>query len=334
MEERKKITATGLYQKEALIRNLIRIFCLVLVIGVYGCSAINLSRYPDGTDFFADERLNNPESLPEVGLSIINTGELYQAERFLNSSGSLLKKATALVPCVLVRHPRGTILYDSGLGGNVERDFKEAMPFAGNILFPYRFINSAREQMRMSGTVDPDSVRTIIMSHLHFDHASGMEDFPEAEIWTTREDYYYAQDKTGMGFSRSMFENDKIKWRFLNFHNKPYENFDQSLDLFGDGSVVLVPLPGHTPCLTGMFVNLPSGRRFFFINDAVLFSEDVRIPAKPWPEKYLVDYDSRQNDAAVAGIHRLMKQYPDLVIISSHENAGKYADRLFPNFIK
>jgi hypothetical protein len=200
-----------------------RIFFLLFIMSVYGCSAIDVSRYPDGTNFVQDERLKNTETMPDVRFSIINTGEFFQTEGFLISSGSWLKKVNALLPCILVQHPQGTILYDSGLGNNVARDFKEAMPPGTRFTFPYKPIGSARTQMQMSGMVDPSSVKTIIMSHLHWDHASGIEDFPGAEIWTTRADYNYAIKKMGFGFSSSVFDNNKVKWRFINFQNKPYE---------------------------------------------------------------------------------------------------------------
>jgi glyoxylase-like metal-dependent hydrolase (beta-lactamase superfamily II) len=310
------------------------IFFPLLIMSFYGCSVIDVSRYPDGTNFVQDERMKKAEALPDVKFSIINTGEFYQTEGFLISSGSWLKKVNALLPCVLVQHPRGTILYDSGLGNNVERDFKEAMPWGTGFTFPYKPIGSARTQMIMSGKVNPDSIKTIIISHLHWDHASGIEDFPDAEIWTIQADYNYAIRKMGFGFSRFMFDNDHIKWRFIHFQDKPYENFDHSLDMFGDGSVVLVPLPGHTPSLIGMFINTKSGKRYFFINDASLFSDDLKVPAKAWMEKLFVDYDKKQTEATIAKIYRLMKQYPDMVIISSHDDAAKFTGKLFPKFME
>ncbi len=311
-----------------------QIIFLLLILGFYGCSTIDVSRYPDGMNFIKDERLKKSDTLPEVHFSIINTGEFPQIEGFLISSGSWFKRVNALLPCILVQHPRGTILYDTGLGNNADRDFQEAMPWGTRFTFPYKPIGSARTQMQMSGKVNPDSIKTIIMSHLHWDHASGIEDFPDAEIWTTQTDYNYAIKKMGFGFSRSVFDNNKVKWRFINFQNKPYENFDQSLDVFGDGSIVLIPLPGHTPSLTGMFVNMKSGKRVLFINDASLFSDDLKVPAKAWMETLFVDDDKKQTEATIARIYRLMKQYPDLVIISSHDDANKFTGKLFPTFIE
>ncbi len=67
-------------------------------------------------------------------------------------------------------------------------------------------------------------------------------------------------------FLRSQFESVK-RWRALEFTDGPYVGFERSLDMFKDGSVVLVPLAGHTAGHTGMFLNLPSGKRYFFTGD-------------------------------------------------------------------
>jgi hypothetical protein len=79
---------------------------------------------------------------------------------------------------------------------------------------------------------------------------------------------------------------------------------------------------------------MKSGKRFLLVNDASLFSDDLKVPAKAWMETLFVDYDKKQTEATIARIYRLMKQYPDLVIISSHDNFIKYADKLFPKLIE
>src|SRR5260370_4758273 len=55
-------------------------------------------------------------------------------------------------------------------------------------------------------------------------------------------------------------------WRF---ESTPYETFDESADLYRDGSVVAVPLRGHPPGSVGIFVNLSPMRRLFYVGEAV-----------------------------------------------------------------
>ena len=54
----------------------------------------------------------------------------------------------------------------------------------------------------------------------------------------------------------------------LRFDPVPYETFDESADLYKDGSVVVVPFRGHTPGSVGIFVNVSPTRRLFYVGDA------------------------------------------------------------------
>ena len=90
--------------------------------------------------------------------------------------------------------------------------------------------------------------------------------------------------------------------------------------MFSDGSVVLVPLPGHTPGSTGLFVNLHSGKRFFFIGDLTWAIEGVQLPAeRPWVSRKLVDQDEEQVRRSIVKVHQLLEKHPDLIIVPAHD---------------
>ena len=104
-------------------------------------------------------------------------------------------------------------------------------------------------------------------------------------------------------------------------------------DLFGDGSVVLVPLPGHTDGSLGVFVNLRSGKRFLFTGDLTWALEGFELPAeRPWMARKLVDADEAEVRRSIVKVHWLMKKYPDLIVVPAHDRRVHERIANLPNF--
>jgi glyoxylase-like metal-dependent hydrolase (beta-lactamase superfamily II) len=310
------------------------VFLLFPILVVIGCGAIHAPDYHDNTDFAKDARLQLPERLPDVSLSIVKTAESKTLEAFFYSGGSWTASRVGAHSAVLVRHPQVAFLFDTGLGNNVDEQFKESMPFWLKPFMAYDKLGSA--QVLLADEAKKSPIRTIILSHLHWDHASGIKDFPGVEVWTTKEEYAWAMgaDAPEGPYIQSQYSGNDIKWRFIQFENVPYENFEQSLDVFRDGSVVLVPLPGHTLGAIGMFVNLRSGKRLFIIGDTTWALEGARLPAhKFWISSLLVDHDKGKTEQAILKVHHLMQEYPDMVIVPTHDNKAQGAVGFFPEFI-
>ena len=78
-----------------------------------------------------------------------------------------------------------------------------------------------------------------------------------------------------------------VKWEPLRFARRLFSGFEESLDLIGDGRMVMVKLPGHGAL--GLFLRLDDGRRFFFRGDA---AGAARNPP-PLPVDVLQMQDSR-----------------------------------------
>jgi N-acyl homoserine lactone hydrolase len=104
----------------------------------------------------------------------------------------------------------------------------------------------------------------------------------------------------------------------LRFDPQPYATFDESADLYKDGSVVVVPLRGHTPGSVGIFVNLSPNRRLFYVGDAV----DDERGFQERVGKSLVLRDSDNDEAVanqiVARLSDLHQKLPELAIIPAH----------------
>lgn len=310
-------------------------FLLLSLLAVVGCGSINADKYHNDSSLVKDVRLKSPEQLAYVSLSIVKTGEVKTLDAFFYSGGSWTRSRVGVHSAVLVLHPQGAFLFDTGLGNNIDAQFKQSMPFWLKPFMAYQKLDSA--QIVLADEAKKNPIRKIILSHLHWDHASGIKDFPDAEVWTTREEYdrAMAEDAPEGPFIKSQYSGNKINWKFIQFKNVHYENFEQSLDVFEDGSVVLVPLPGHTVSSIGMFVNLKSGKRLFFIGDTTWALEGVQLPAhKFWISSLLVDDNKKITEQVILKVHRVLQEYPEMTIVPAHDNGVQDGIGFFPKFIR
>ena len=267
-------------------------------------------------DTFQSSAVGDPASLPEVTLSVIECGKMKSKQSFVFLGGSWSADYYSGMAAVLIRHPKATLLFDAGFGANVDEHFKNA-PRLMRALTSYDKETNAASQLQEHG-IAPAQINSIILSHGHWDHISGAEDFPDAEVLLSKAEEDHIRTLPASELIAQM--RGRLKLRSFDFIGGAYENFDRSFDLFSDGSLVLVPLPGHTPGSIGLFVNLHSGKRFFFIGDLTWAIEGVTLPAeRPWISRKLVDQDEDQVRRSIVKVHQLLARRPDLVIVPAHD---------------
>lgn len=313
----------------------------LLVCGIFllkGCGSIEVNLSAEDNRFYPDARLKQPASLPPVSLSILRTAKISTLDALAVSGGNWTQTREMSHTAVLVQHPKATLLFDSGLGSQIDTQFKQSMPFWLKPFMQYEQLGTAQSILAaaMPEQRSEKLVDTIILSHLHWDHASGIKDFPAAEIWTTELEYNLAihPDTEEGPYIREQFNGSSIKWKFLRLKAQPYENFSHSLDVFEDGSIVLVPLPGHTPGAIGMFVNLASGKRIFFTGDTTWTAEGFKKPShKFWLASMIVDNDRVVTARSILKVHRLMTEYPAMAIVPAHDSLAQKNIARFPEFI-
>ena len=237
------------------------------------------------------------------------------------------KKFNGTVSSLVVRHPQGDVAVDIGNSTAMKKDWAD-YPFVLRKkmdLAPGRMqwiVPSHAAAFEKVGVSTTNSNLRIILSHAHADHAGGVGDVPGVPILTTQAEIDFVASFAGKPSLHVVPAHAKrMEGRLtaVEFGSGPYETFDTSHDLFGDGSVVLVPMPGHTPGSVGTFVNLPDGRRLFHIGDVVMLAEGIE---KSVPKGKLVkelDHDHAATNAQVAAVHALAKKAPKLTVLPAHD---------------
>src|SRR3954451_19217324 len=96
---------------------------------------------------------------------------------------------TMPIPAFLVEHPeQGPVLIDTAFDPVVATDRKQSFGRIGAAMFTPENVDPVSSQLRARG-IDPADVRTVVMTHLHFDHASGIGQFPDAEFVVERREW-------------------------------------------------------------------------------------------------------------------------------------------------
>ena len=172
----------------------------------------------------------------------------FQAPLTFFLGGSDRSFLTSPIPAYLIRHDsKGLALFDTGLGHRHRRemDFRLAADQTG---FVFHESNAFAARLRAAG-IDPAQVRWIINSHLHADHCGGNASFPNATVVVQRAELNFARARLdGSLYSADDFET-----------GQPFLQVDGEHDLFGDGSLILLPTSGHTPGHQSAKVRLATG---------------------------------------------------------------------------
>jgi glyoxylase-like metal-dependent hydrolase (beta-lactamase superfamily II) len=318
-----------------MIRRLVRFLVVAaVVLAVLGLAFFSPSimqcTFANGDPAAApDPAFALPQASPsQVRFSLIKTAHVSAPEIFTYACGSLFRRVRMLQVAVLVEHPQGSFLFDTGLGRNVDAQVAEDMPFWARQLFTYEKEVPAHDQLEAAGVPLP---RLIAASHAHWDHVSAIKDFPDAEILVPAAEKAFIDTMQWPAVLRSQVAGDAIHWRTLNFEDKPFAGFPQSADLYGDGSVIFVPLHGHTPGSVGLFLTLASGKRFFFVGDAV-WRRDALKDARPkfWMMGAIVDTNAAKTEATLRHIAAVMKANPDLTVLPAHDGEAQDEIGYFP----
>jgi N-acyl homoserine lactone hydrolase len=198
-------------------------------------------------------------------LYILNCGEGVAGDISRWSPGVDEGKSKDFVDnCYLIKHTQGWFLWDTGIP-----DAVAAMP---NGLAPadpkavtWKRPKTLASQLDQLG-VKPDDIKAMAVSHTHPDHIGNVEMFPQAMLYVQKAEYEWPGADN--------------KPRFKPEH--PVTLLEGDRDVFGDGTVVILSTPGHTPGHQSLLVKLPRTGEIVLSGDAVHFKsnwDNRRVPA-------------------------------------------------------
>lgn len=181
------------------------------------------------------------------------------------------KKKTLTNSCYAVVHPKGTLVWDTGLS-----DELAALPDGKKVdaQFHVRLKKTLASQMKEAG-IDPESVTFLGLSHMHFDHIGNVGLFPKATLLLQKEEYASA-----FGPDAAKFGNDAKTYPTLGAN--PNQQLTGDHDVFGDGSVTIKRAPGHTPGHQTLFVKLKKSGNIMLSGDLTHFTKNWdkrRVPS-------------------------------------------------------
>jgi len=242
---------------------------------------------------------------------------------------SLLLQAAApraqrlALPCFsyLIEHPKGLILVDAGVGrvfsphGAFDAAAARSLlgtPFAAYLRPWVESGQSIGEQLSARG-LSPEDIDILILTHLDADHVGGLHELrgvkrillPEDEYFWSCRTVYKLRQPQGLWI-------DMPLERFW-YRGSPLGTNRWAYDLFGDESVMLVNLPGHTDGLCAVIIR--NGKRFVLLaSDAAICRENVETLRPPG-----FCFDEKLEKKALAWLRSLREEDGCEALLLSHD---------------
>jgi N-acyl homoserine lactone hydrolase len=182
------------------------------------------------------------------------------------------KTGVLAAPCFLIRHPKGTLLWDTGLGDKIAEN-RDGVDNGGvHLSVPV----TLTEQLK-AVDISPADITYVAFSHFHFDHTGNANAF-SASIWIINKNElsWATADPPPFGVSPDTFSAYK---------SAKTQMIDGDYDVFGDGSVRILKAPGHTPGHQVLEIMLQKAGRVILSGDLYhtrANREFTRVPAFNW----------------------------------------------------
>lgn len=224
----------------------------------------------------------------------------------------------------VVEHEHGLVLFDTGQDPAVQAD-PDYWPDPITAFFMRHIFrwhvgpeDSLSAQLERAGYAAAD-VHKAVVSHLHCDHVGGIAEIPQAELYTAAEGFAYMRGPDHperRTVFRDRIEIPGAKWRMIPFEptdDPAFAPFTETFDVMGDGSLVVLPTPGHLPGSVSMLVRRGTAAPLLLVGDLTYDEEMLHR------DQFPATGDKRLLAASFARVRALQEHMPDLVILPAHD---------------
>lgn len=233
----------------------------------------------------------------------------------------------------LIHHPEhGSVLLDAGYSRAALAALRHGAARVYGTLLPARLPpgDSLPEQLARRGT-DPSSITAIIATHLHIDHLSGATELPHAPVWMDPAEITALTSFTGLAALRHGIVPAALpgpaRLRPLEYAAAPASlaPFPRARDFFGDGSLWIVPSPGHTDgsvcALARVGEEDGAGGGLVLLGGDLAWSERaLREGIDPHPlVRRLTQHDPAEARASRRQWQQWLARHPRAGVVVSHE---------------
>lgn len=210
------------------------------------------------------------------------------------------------VYAVLIDHPEGKILYDLGCHPEAMKGY---WPEGLQAVFPYYRTEEQDfvKQLALTGT-KPEDIQTVILSHMHLDHAGNLNLFDHANVYVHRKDFefghYMVHQNPSPAAHGAYVKGD------MDVPVKQFIMVDEDFELVP--GVEIITLPGHTPGVLGVVLHLEEEGTLIFPQDAVYTRGNYGPPA----QASSIVYDSLSFFKSIEKVRNIAKKHNGKVMFS------------------
>ncbi|MFM9829219.1 MAG: N-acyl homoserine lactonase family protein [Sphingomonas sp.] len=226
------------------------------------------------------------------------TVQVNDLNRFSDINAYTGKSMAFTGSCYLIKHGTDYMLWDTGLPAAMKgAPLSKTAPIAATLS------TTIVEQLAKIG-MKPADVSRIGISHYHFDHTGQAGDFPQATLMIGKGDF----DSLAAKPPQNGADPTPLKNWFGGTGKSEAVSGDK--DVFGDGTVTMIDLPGHTPGHHGLLVRLVRKGAVLLSGDAAHFRENYDSNGVPG-----FNYNRADTVASLERFKGLARNVPATVII-------------------